>query len=413
MQILYISSVPSASEFSRMKYQIREGVNVTTYGMNEAGFKFHTLIQEGLAHDPAVNILSLVGRSAGFKTYKSIIWRARKEKKDNIEYFQIGFINLPLIKQLVLSLSFFFHTLGWLSKNRKETEKYIIMDAAYITVVPFVVLASKIVRCRTLAIFCDIYAYMADVKDAREETSLLYRLIGRFMKSIYKKLGSMVFLTEKMNEVINPLSKPHIIIEGLVDINMAGSDNRFENKSEYYTVMYAGALREQYGLKNLVEGFMNYKNNNARLWIFGAGDYSEKIKEASLADSRILFFGQVPLEEVIKKELEATLLINPRPAGREFTKYSFPSKNMEYMASGTPVLTTRLPGMPKEYYDYVFTIDEDDAEGVTVALEKTFSLSKRELHDRGAMSKNFVLENKNNIAQAGRIINLLNELKRL
>ena len=49
MQILYISSVPSAQEFFRIKNRTRKNVNTAPYGMSESGFKFHTLIQEGLA----------------------------------------------------------------------------------------------------------------------------------------------------------------------------------------------------------------------------------------------------------------------------------------------------------------------------------------------------------------------------
>ena len=60
-------------------------------------------------------------------------------------------------------------------------------------------------------------------------------------------------------------------------------------------------------------------------------------------DKRIHFGGVIPLSEVIEKEIQATILINPRPVDQEFTKYSFPSKIMEYMSSGTPVLTTKLP----------------------------------------------------------------------
>lgn len=407
MEILYISSVPSKKEFYWMKASVKQGVNITTYGMNEAGFKFHSLIQEGLKHYPSVNICSLVGRSTSAKTYKGLFWKAAKEFDGNIEYLHLGYINLPVIKQIGLGLSFFFKTLSWLIRNKRVHDKFIIADAAYITVIPFVSLARKFIRCKEVAIFCDIYAYMADVKDARDDVSFLHRFIGKFMKRVYRKLNAMVFLTEKMNEALNPLSKPYVIIEGLVDVGMENKENRFENKAAGCVVMYAGALREQYGLKNLIEGFTRYKNNDARLWVYGAGDYSESIKEAANRDSRILFFGQAELSEVINKELEATVLINPRPADREFTQYSFPSKNMEYMVSGTPVLTTRLPGMPLEYYDYVFTIDGNDSACITHALERVFSFTKEELHQKGAKTKTFVLENKNNIIQAQRIVDLI------
>ena len=48
---------------------------------------------------------------------------------------------------------------------------------------------------------------------------------------------------------------------------------------------------------------------------------------------------------------------------------------MEYMASGTPVLTTRLPGMPAEYYPYVEFIDEETPEGIARALKRVLSRS--------------------------------------
>ena len=70
----------------------------------------------------------------------------------------------------------------------------------------------------------------------------------------------------------------------------------------------------------------------------------------------VKYKGVAPNAVIVEEELKATLLVNPRPTGEEYTKYSFPSKNMEYMASGTPVLTTCLPGMPAEYNEYVYLL---------------------------------------------------------
>ena len=38
--------------------------------------------------------------------------------------------------------------------------------------------------------------------------------------------------------------------------------------------------------------------------------------------------------------------VNPRQNNEEFTKYSFPSKTMEYLASGVPVVAYKLDGIP-------------------------------------------------------------------
>lgn len=409
MEILYVSSVPSPDEFARMKTQIRENVNVTTYGMNESGFKFHTLIMNGLCADPTVHICSLVGRSIARSTHRGFFWKRKLEKvSDQLTYDHIGCINFPAAKQLLMGISYFFRTLSWLMRHRGE-ERGIIMDAAYVTVLPFVLAANRFFHAPTTAIYCDLYDYMADVKDARENAklSLPKRILKRVTAHSYANLDSYIFLTEAMNPVINRQQKPYIVMEGLVDIHMQVSENDPDMKAPGKVVMYAGALREPYGLKNLVDGFRAYDDPDTVLWIYGDGDYKDAICRAQTEDPRIHYFGAVPLQTVEQQELRASLLVNPRPADKEFTKYSFPSKNMEYMVSGTPILTTRLPGMPLDYYDYIFTIDGDCASDITHALQQVFSLSGAQLQEKGASAKRFVLEQKNNVIQAGRILSLL------
>ena len=111
--------------------------------------------------------------------------------------------------------------------------------------------------------------------------------------------------------------------------------------------------------------------------------------------------------EIVKKEQEATLLVNPRPTGEEYVKYSFPSKTMEYMASGTPVLTTVLPGMPKEYHSYVYLLEDETADGITQKLKEVLANSDETLFRKGMEARKFVLEQKNNVIQASKILDML------
>ena len=115
---------------------------------------------------------------------------------------------------------------------------------------------------------------------------------------------------------------------------------------------------------------------------------------------------------IVEKEMEATLLVNPRPTDAEFVKYSFPSKTMEYMASGTPVLTTDLPGMPREYLPYVNLIRKETPEGVADALREVLSRSDEELMQQGLQARRFVLETRNNVVQAEKILTMLESTER-
>ena len=119
--------------------------------------------------------------------------------------------------------------------------------------------------------------------------------------------------------------------------------------------------------------------------------------------------GVAPNSDIVKAELKATLLVNPRPTNEEYTKYSFPSKNMEYMASGTPVLTTELPGMPEDHKPYVFFIKDETADGIAETLRNVLEKTPEQLHSFGLSAKDFILKEKNNISQAKKVLDFIDK----
>jgi glycosyltransferase involved in cell wall biosynthesis len=195
-------------------------------------------------------------------------------------------------------------------------------------------------------------------------------------------------------------------MEGLVDAEAAPPTMDGANKSAHPTVLFAGALRKEYGLETLVQGFQAWDEPGAELVLYGQGDYAAELTAIAAADPRVTYHGVVPIAELLEAQQRAWLLVSPRPADRESNKYSFPSKNMEYLVSGTPVLTTRLPGMPDEYLDHVLTIDEPGPAGIAQALATALAEGPDGLRRRGERGRRFVLEHKNNVHQASRILDL-------
>ena len=80
------------------------------------------------------------------------------------------------------------------------------------------------------------------------------------------------------------------------------------------------------------------------------------------------------------------------------------------MLSGTPVLTTKLCGIPEEYYPHLYTFDEESVKGFRDKLQETLSLASDELQQKGMAAQRFVLENKSNIKQAQRIEQFFEEI---
>ena len=114
-------------------------------------------------------------------------------------------------------------------------------------------------------------------------------------------------------------------------------------------------------------------------------------------------------DEILKKEREATLLINLRNVKDEYTKYSFPSKMVEYMLSATPIVTTKLEGIPDEYDSYSYTTREVEPGKIAEYIDSILSKGKEQIRLLGERAKKFIIENKNSAVQTKRIADFLSE----
>lgn len=112
-------------------------------------------------------------------------------------------------------------------------------------------------------------------------------------------------------------------------------------------------------------------------------------------------------DEVRSLQKKVTVLVNPRHSTEDFTKYSFPSKTLEYMASGTPVLMSPLPSMPEEYKQHLYLFDDESVEGMKQMIEKVCSLSISELFNKGKAAQAFVISHKNSLVQVQHILKLI------
>ena len=325
------------------------------------------------------------------------------EVEDDLNYNYISFYNVPVIKDIIVFVKAFTKVLKFGLFRREE--KFVICDILSVSLNLGAVLASIICGIKIVGLVTDMPGLMVD-SDQETQKSILSRLYSRINKRYISSYTHYVFLTEQMNQAINIHNRPYIVMEALCD-NSLILYTEGTVKANPKHVVYAGGLHEKYGLKLLVDGFRMLTRDDVKLVIYGSGPYAEELKLISRKDPRIEYRGVATNDEVINAELQATLLVNPRPTTEEFTKYSFPSKNMEYMASGTPLLTTMLPGIPKDYYPYVYFFEDETVEGFALALSTVLNLSQDILSQKGLDAKEFVLENKNYVVQTSRILELV------
>lgn len=390
-RILYISALASERRIT-LEY---------SHSGKNPGFavqKFSRLLVKGLqANDIEVKAISNPPDLTDRKKYV----KPKDEIEDGVHYKYVPYVNLPIIKHICLFVYVFIYVLFWGMRDRRD--KTIICDVLSISICMGALLASKVNGLQSIAVVTDIYGMMV----GSSKTSLLSTLAAKLNSTYISLFDKYVLLTEQMNEVVNPKGRPHIVMEALCDSTLLQETHSHIHKSHPRTVIYAGGIYEKYGLKMLAEGFLKANVPDAKLVYFGEGSYVEEYKALCDEHPNLEYRGVVPNEEIMREEQMATLLVNPRFTTEEFTKYSFPSKNMEYMASGTPLLTTKLPGMPKEYYPYVFLFEEETIDDYADAISEALAHSESELFKLGDSAKRFVLQHKNNIEQARRISNFI------
>lgn len=227
------------------------------------------------------------------------------------------------------------------------------------------------------------------------------------IKSLLNSIDAFVLLSKHMSTYLNLKNKPYVVMEGIFNNS---DDVPVQQKEKNFTILYSGTIARRYGILNLLEAFSQMNDATYRLWICGEGDGREDVERQAQHDLRIKYFGQQSREDVLILQKKATVLINPRTSEGEFTKYSFPSKTMEYFASGTPTILNRLEGIPDEYYDYCIVCESGTPAELRDKIIEVANMDAGELSAIGEKARQFILKYKNPEMQTKGIINLINRL---
>ena len=188
------------------------------------------------------------------------------------------------------------------------------------------------------------------------------------MTRLMKQVDSFVLLTAQMKDALPVADKPCCVIEGIITRQELERPVLPKESDGLIRVVYTGKLNACFGVKKLVDAFCMLPDPNYRLILCGRGDCENYIKEKSAADSRILYQGQVTADVAGEYIRKADVLVNPRPNDGEYTKYSFPSKNIEYLLSGNPVVGYMLSGMPEDYRRFMHIVPDDRVESLRDAI---------------------------------------------
>ena len=305
--------------------------------------------------------------------------------------------NIPLVKQFIRMRK----VRAWLKKYPYESE--LLIFTAYL---PFLWAVNKLKpEYRVTAVITDIPEFY-DMHQVSAFRRLLRRIHCKVVYHFMVRVDRFILLTKQMTVPLHVGNRPYLVMEGMCgDV----ADEPPVSKPQPFSMLYTGRLNRRYGLELLLQAMKELHDPDIELWLCGSGEMEEEIRAYAAQDPRIRFFGFLPHVEAVQLQKKATVLVNPRTNQGEYTKYSFPSKTMEYMASGRPVMMFRLDGIPGEYDPFLTYIPEESAASVRDTVESLRKLSPSELDEMGARGREFVLKNKNRNVQMRRVLDFIHK----
>lgn len=240
--------------------------------------------------------------------------------------------------------------------------KVILYSVNPLVIIPLIIL-KKICKIELITICSEIpilRRYKRNIKNI-----IKYSILNYFNK----KFEKYIIFSNNMKEYL-PSNKKFLTIEGF-----SNGDILEKRYNENNIVMYAGGLAYDNGIHLIIDA-ANKSKLIDELWICGSGECEEYVRNNQ--SEKIKYMGRLPNSAVRELEREAKILLNIRNPKEKLTKYSFPSKIIEYLSSGAHVISTRLEGIPTEYYNYIQCLDGYNSTELAKSIDFILKKNKNE-----------------------------------
>lgn len=391
MRIIFLGILFCEASLQDAYKDVRHGISIAPH-------VFQKNLLDGFAQidDAEVDVLNIPPVGSFPINNKRLFAKKYRWGKNNV---QIGYLNLPFIKHGIHKRKLFRE----ISQRVKEAENPAeIKLLAYSVYEPFLDVIKKVKKKYPAVEVCLIQTDPVMGRGERDRYMTPAAVAeGNRIVEKSKCVDKFVLLTKYLAETMEVGNRPFSVIECVCD---ATQEPAKQGKGKN-VCLYTGTLNEEFGIKRLAEAFAQIPN--AELWICGDGDTKDFLKEYTKIHSNIKYFGFLSREKIAEMRDDCDFLINPRTPTGTYTKYSFPSKTVEYILSAKPVIMYKLEGIPDEFDAYLNYIYGQEMQEIADELKIIFARDYGALAEKAKKARSFVLENKNGKKQAEKIIALM------
>ena len=246
-----------------------------------------------------------------------------EEEGIKAEYHFLGEENSGWIKNFVQSFIYSFKiALG----NRVDCFYIYGPNALFLPIY----IAAKLRGTRIIVEKTELDSIRPDKKLKDHMVKLAYKFDERIAPKYAK---GMVVITEKLREHYKFSARAIHVCPAFVDPKRFEIDGIVKDENR---ISYLGTFGSKDDVSGIVKAFLKAKETlpEIRLHLYGKSPDNQTFNHEG-----VLMIGSLKFDEIPRVLMESSLLISNRTES-EYSKYGSPTKLVEYMASGVPVIAT-------------------------------------------------------------------------
>lgn len=312
----------------------------------------------------------------------------QEKNYEGIRYYSLRYKSDNLIVR-ILGRILFTQNLKWvISKKIKTKVSGILVVSGNESTFHF---AEKLSKKEGIPLLHDSVEWYSPCEFSNGEKNREYKENNKLNTKIINKSYKVIAISSYLEKYFRARKIPVLRVPVIMDINKLSCRKR--THPEYIKIVYAGSIAGKDRLMELIQAMRLLPEESLgkiRLEIIGSTkeDFEKKLR--ILGDSipnNISFIGRIPRYKVVNKLEEADFTFLLRPENERYAQAGFPTKIVESLASGTPIICNYTSDLDKYLVDMdnAIIVKDCSVESCRLALIRVISITVEQRH---AMQKN-------------------------
>jgi len=301
----------------------------------------------------------------------------------------VPLVNIFLLRDVLRALYIYGYLFCWSLRNLRKERVILTYNLNVPPILPTLILA-RLTGAKIVSILYDV-AWPEGLTYGMIKT-IITKMLIKIADSCISRLDGRIVITDSIAQHYAPKGHSLRVDGGITELVKSRLFPLVPfQSSEEVTLLFAGGLDEWNHIPMMLEMMRQYPDKKLKLWLAGNGALLNAVLEAAKTDNRIIYHGVLNHDQLFELYKKADVLLNLRNTKDPAMRYCFPSKLLEILAVGKPVITTSIAHIDEEYGPYCFVLFDETPQTLMETVQKIGAISLEERVAIGKRAREFIL----------------------